>query len=105
METAAVRGHMVIFGAAGGPADGISPNSLMERSLSLSGGDLRHFMRTREEMLSRAEDVIEGIENGWLKPRIFSVLPLAEAAEAHRLLEGRQTIGKILLSTGGLKAH
>ncbi|WP_344588615.1 zinc-binding dehydrogenase [Actinomadura vinacea] len=71
----------------------------MERSLSLSGGDLRHFMQTSEEMLSRANAVIEGIENGWLKPRISRVLPLADAAEAHRLLGDRQTIGKILLST------
>jgi hypothetical protein len=41
-----------------------------------------------------------GIENGWLKPRISRVLPRADAAEAHRLLGERQTIGKILLSTG-----
>jgi NADPH2:quinone reductase len=99
LEAAALRGHIVIFGAASGPADPISPNALMERSLSLSGGDLWHFMQTREEMLSRANAVIEGIENGWLKPRISRVLPLADAAEAHRLLGDRQTIGKILLST------
>ncbi|WP_275562862.1 zinc-binding dehydrogenase [Streptomyces sp. 5-6(2022)] len=55
-------------------------------------------------MLSRANDVIEGIGSGWLKPRIFRVLPLPEAAEAHRLLEGRRTIGKMLLAVGGLTA-
>lgn len=104
LEAAALRGHIVIFGAASGPAVPIAPNSLMGRSLSLSGGDLRHFLQTREEMLHRAGDVIEGIQNGWLKPRIFRVLPLAEAAEAHRLLEDRQTIGKILLSTGEVAA-
>jgi NADPH2:quinone reductase len=100
LQAAALRGHMVIFGAASGPTDPISPNVLMERSLSLSGGDLWHFMQTREEMLSRANAVTEGIENGWLKPRISRVLPLADAAETHRLLGDRQTIGKILLSTG-----
>lgn len=37
MEAAALRGHIVIFGAASGPVDPISPNALMGRSLSLSG--------------------------------------------------------------------
>ena len=98
MHAAALRGHIVVFGAVSGAIEPISPNALMERSLSLSGGDLRHFAQSREEMLRRANDVIEGIESGWLKQTIFRVLPLAEAAEAHRLLEGRQTIGKVLLS-------
>ncbi|MEU4176430.1 quinone oxidoreductase [Streptomyces sp. NPDC026589] len=100
LKAAALRGHIVIFGAASGPAEPISPNVLMERSLSLSGGDLWHFMETRQEMLHRAHAVMEGIENGWLTPRISKILPLADAAEAHRLLEDRRTIGKIVLSTG-----
>ncbi|MFG2409549.1 quinone oxidoreductase family protein [Streptomyces brevispora] len=99
LKAAALRGHIVIFGAASGPAGPISPNVLMERSLSVSGGDLWHFMQNREDMLSRANAVTEGIESGWLKPHISRVLPLADAAEAHRLLGERQTIGKILLST------
>ncbi|MET8981491.1 quinone oxidoreductase [Streptomyces sp. NPDC004539] len=100
LRAAALRGHIVVFGAAGGPADPISPNMLMRRSLTLSGGDLWHFMQTREEMLTRADAVIEGIKNGWLKPHVSRVFPLADAAEAHRLLEDRRTIGKVLLSTG-----
>ena len=104
LEAAAVRGHIVIFGAASGPADPIEPNSLMVRSLSVSGGDLQHLLLTREELMRRANDVIKGIKNGWLKSRIFRIFPLAEAAEAHRLMEDRQTIGKMLLSTGGLTA-
>jgi len=103
MRAAALRGHIVIYGAASGPAEPISPNALMKRSLSLSGGDLRHFIMSREEMLRRANEVIKGLRSGWLKERIFRVLPLAEAAEAHRLLEGRQTIGKVLLSTGAVR--
>jgi NADPH:quinone reductase len=104
LEAAALRGHIVIFGAASGPADPIVPNTLMVRSLSVSGGSLQNYLLTREELMHRANDVIEGIEKGWLKLRIFRVFPLAEAAETHRLLENRQTIGKILLSTGGLTA-
>ncbi|MCE5318393.1 MAG: quinone oxidoreductase [Parachlamydia sp.] len=99
LEAAALRGHIVIYGAASGAADPISPNALMGRSLTVSGGSLMNYVLTREEMLHRSKAVIEGIQKGWLKLRIDKVLPLAEAAEAHRLLENRQTIGKLLLST------
>lgn len=97
MSAAALRGHIVIFGVASGVIDPISPTALMEKSPSLSGGDLRHFIQTREDILRRANDVIEGIKKGWLRQKI-QISPLEDAAQAHRLLEGRQTVGKILLS-------
>jgi NADPH2:quinone reductase len=100
LEAAALRGTIVIYGAASGPADPISPNALMGRSLSVAGGLLGNYTRTRDELLRRAQDVIEAIQAGWLKLRIDRVLPLEEAAEAHRLLEGRQSTGKLLLRTG-----
>lgn len=98
LEAACVRGTIVIFGSASGPADPIGPNSLQARSLIVGGGSLFNFIRTREELLPRANDVIKGIKDGWLKLRVDRVLPLKDAQEAHRLLEGRQTIGKMLLS-------
>ena len=101
LEAIALRGHIVIFGASSGPADPIVPNALMARSITLSGGSSANFLLSREELLRRAGDVIAGIRAGWLRLRIAKVLPLAQAAEAHRLLEGRQTIGKILLSVRG----
>ena len=99
LEAAAIRGNIVIFGAASGPADPIVPNSLMMRALSISGGSLPNFLLSREEFLSRAQAVIKGIREGWLKLKINKVIPLAQASEAHRLLENRQTMGKILLDT------
>jgi NADPH2:quinone reductase len=101
LEAVALRGHIVIFGAASGPADPIVPNALMARSITVSGGSLGNYLLTREELLRRAGDVVAGIRAGWLRLRIAKVLPLAEAAEAHRLLEGRHTIGKLLLSVRG----
>jgi NADPH2:quinone reductase len=98
LEAVALRGHIVIFGAASGPADPIVPNALMGRSITVSGGSLGNYLLTREELLRRAGDVVAGIRAGWLRLRIAKVLPLAEAAEAHRLLEGRHTIGKLMLS-------
>jgi len=97
LEAAARRGQIVIYGAASGPADPISPNALMPRSLSLGGGSLGNFILDRREEFSRANDVIKAVQEGWLKLQIGKIFPLDEAAEAHRTLEGRQSIGKILL--------
>ncbi len=97
LEAVTIRGQVVIFGSASGAADPIAPNSLMPRSFTLSGGSLGNFTATRKELLERAGAVLEGIRQGWLKLRIDRVLPLSEAAEAHRLLEGRKTIGKLVL--------
>ncbi len=99
MDCVSVRGNIVIFGAASGPADQISPNALMPKSISLSGGSSVNFTATREELLRRANDVLDAIRAGWLKLRMDRVLPLEKAAQAHRLLEGRQTMGKVILRT------
>jgi NADPH2:quinone reductase len=97
LEAAAIKGHVVVFGAASGPADPIAPNSLMAKSITLSGGSLPNFTATREDLLRRSKDVLSGIKQGWLKLRINHVIPLVEAEKAHRLLEGRQSMGKIVL--------
>ncbi len=103
LEAVAIRGHIVVFGASSGPADPISPNMLMGRSFSVSGGSLQNFIRTREELLRRANDVIEGIRQGWLKLHI-TVLPLEQVQQAHRLIESRKTQGKIVLLVAARQA-
>jgi NADPH2:quinone reductase len=102
LEAVAIRGQIVIFGASSGPADPISPNMLMGRAVSVSGGSLQNFIRTREELLRRANDVIAGIREGWLKLNI-GVLPLEQADEAHKLLESRKTQGKLVLSVAAAR--
>ncbi|HXX71846.1 MAG TPA: quinone oxidoreductase [Candidatus Acidoferrum sp.] len=94
------RGWATIFGMASGPADPVVPNSLMTKSLTISGGALFNYMVTRDELLRRARDVFHGLGEGWLKLHVDRTFPLAEAAQAHRLLEGRQTVGKLILKTG-----
>jgi NADPH2:quinone reductase len=98
LEAVADRGQIVVFGASSGPASPISPNALMAQCVTLSGGSLPKFIATRQELLRRADDVIQGIREGWLKLRIDRTLELKQAAEAHRLLENRETAGKILLA-------
>jgi NADPH2:quinone reductase len=97
LEAVAKRGHVVIFGSSSGPADAFPPNSLQQRSFSVSGGSLGNFMATREELDMRSRAVLDAIEQGWLKLRIGRVFPLEAAGDAHRLLESRGSIGKIVL--------
>ena len=97
LEAAAHFGNIVVFGAASGPADPFSPNGLMPKCLTVSGGTLFLYAASHEDIVRRSRGVLEGIAKGWLKLRIEHVLPLAEAEQAHRLLESRQSTGKIIL--------
>jgi len=93
-------GWATVYGMASGPAEPLSPNALMTKSITISGGALFNYIVTREELLGRARDLFAALREGWLKLRVERVFPLAEAAEAHRLLEGRKTTGKLILNTG-----
>jgi NADPH2:quinone reductase len=92
------RGLMVSFGNASGPAPKISPLVLSQKgSLFLTRPTMAHYISTREELLGRCRDLFDWIRSGVLEVRIGSEYPLADAAEAHRALEGRRTTGKVLL--------
>ncbi len=92
------RGMMVTFGNASGPVDPVSPLRLMqEGSIYLTRPTMFHYIATREELLARTDDLFDWIAAGKLEVLIGDSLPLADAAEAHRRLEGRQTTGKMLL--------
>jgi NADPH2:quinone reductase len=58
---------------------------------------LSHYMQDRSELVSRAGDIFMWAIDGDLHVHVDRALPLEAAAEAHRLLESRQTVGKVLL--------
>jgi NADPH2:quinone reductase len=98
LDALAVRGTMVLFGQASGAVPPFDAQVLSRKgSLYLTRPTLAHYTRTREELLERATEVLGRVAAGKLSVRIFRELPLAEAAEAHRLLESRRTSGKLLL--------
>ena len=98
LECLAPRGSMVLYGQASGPVAPIDPQVLNKKgSLYLTRPTLAHYTAERDELLWRAGDVMGWIREGKLKLHIFREMPLGEAAEAHRLLESRQTTGKLLL--------
>ncbi|HZD54831.1 MAG TPA: quinone oxidoreductase [Candidatus Aquicultoraceae bacterium] len=92
------RGYLVLYGQSGGPVAPFDPQVLSARGgLFLTRPSLVHYTRNREELLSRANDVLGWAADGSLRVRIGESFPLAEAAEAHRRLAGRMTTGKVLL--------
>jgi NADPH2:quinone reductase len=98
LEAVATRGHITIFGSSSGPADPVQPNSLQMRSITVSGGSLFAFANSRDEVLARANAVLSGVKEGWLKLKTDHIFPLSQAAKAHELLEGRKTTGKVVLN-------
>jgi NADPH2:quinone reductase len=92
------RGYLVLYGQSSGPVPSFDPQVLNARGgLFLTRPSLGHYTRNRQELLSRAEQVLGWVAEGTLKVRIGGTYPLEEAGEAHRMLAGRQTMGKILL--------
>lgn len=92
------RGYLVLFGQSSGPVEPIDPQVLNQHgSLFLTRPSLAHYTLDRAELSSRAGELFEWLRTGRVRLRIDRTLPLAQAAEAHRLLEGRATAGKLLL--------
>jgi len=92
------RGYLVLFGGSSGAVPPFDLIKLSQKgSLFITRPTLAHYTATREELEWRANDVLQWIARGEIKLRIHKVYPLAEAAQAHRDLEGRKTTGKLLL--------
>ena len=100
MKSLAPRGMLVLYGNASGPVPPIDPLVLSRSgSLFLTRPMLAHYIAERAELLLRCADLFGWMEEETLRVRIDRVLPLDRAEEAHRLIESRQTAGKVLLRT------
>jgi len=91
------RGLLALFGQSSGPVPSFDPSRLAKNGIYLTRPSLAHYTADRDELLWRARDVLGWIAEGRLKLRIDREMPLRDAAEAHRLLESRKTMGKLLL--------
>lgn len=101
LQCLAREGRLVQIGMMGGSRAEISLRTLLLRRLTITGSTLR--VRTPEEKGAIAaaleREVWPLLAAGTIRPVIDSVLPLGEAAEAHRRLESGQVIGKLVLVT------
>jgi NADPH2:quinone reductase len=98
LASLARRGMLVLYGQSSGPVPPVEPQRLSAAgSLFLTRPTLQDHTATREELRARSADIFARIAQGTLNVRVNAELPLEDAAEAHRRLEGRETTGKLLL--------
>jgi NADPH2:quinone reductase len=92
------RGMMVLFGGSSGAVPPFDLIQLSQKgSLYVTRPNLGNYIATTEELRARSSAVFKMIVDGKLRLRIEHTYPLADAATAHRDLEGRKTTGKLLL--------
>jgi putative PIG3 family NAD(P)H quinone oxidoreductase len=102
LSTLAVNGRLVQIGLMGGGSKAtIDLNQILRRWLIVTGSTLRN--RSVEEKGEIAEalrrEVWPLLESGRVKPVVYRTFPLAQAADAHRLMESSEHVGKIVLTT------
>jgi NADPH:quinone reductase len=90
-------GHVVFYGMAGGDPPLVNPRMLMDNSKTLTGGDLWNVLDSAQGRRSRAAELFALVRSGGLHLRVSARYPLSEGAAAHRFLEGRTSVGKVLL--------
>jgi NADPH2:quinone reductase len=91
-------GSVIPVGYAGGMWAPVDPAVLVGRNLGVQGFYLGRLMRHRPDIVREAiGELLELWQGGTFKPLVGATFPLAEAAEAHRLIEERRSVGKVVL--------
>ncbi len=93
-------GRLVFIAFLRGPKTELDINELMRRRLSITGSTLRPRPVEYKGFVARnlRERFWPLIESGRIKPVIHQTFPLAQAADAHRLMESSQHVGKLVLT-------
>jgi NADPH2:quinone reductase len=98
LEILRPKGLMVTFGNASGPVEPVLPLRLSQNgSLFLTRPTLGDYTATRDELEGRAGDLFTWIGEGKLNVLIGERLAISAAREAHELIQGRATTGKVVL--------
>ncbi len=106
-------GRMGVFGMSTASASGIRgklralkalmqtpkfhPLALMNRNRGVFGLNLGHMWGEGEKVAGWTENILRGIHEGWIQPYVDRTFPFDQVAEAHRYIEARQNIGKVVL--------
>jgi len=98
MNSLRPRGLLALYGEASGDVPPIDPRELLVRkSLFLTRTGLDHYIADRSEMRARTGELFGWAAEGRLKQKVFRTYRLEEVSDAHRALESRATIGKLLV--------
>jgi NADPH2:quinone reductase len=90
-------GRLVIYGVASGEQARFYPSALMVENKSVIGFFLPGIMKKQELYMNSLKELLSFVSEGKLQLTIGGVYPLESAADVHRLLQGRQTKGKLIL--------
>lgn len=103
LDALAPFGRMVVYGMASGEAVQVDPQALVIENQSVTGFYIGGYFRRKQDLVkTEIEDLVRLAREGKLKLPVGTVLPLSKAVEAHKLLEGRKTIGKMVLEPWAL---
>jgi NADPH:quinone reductase len=98
LASLAVRGTLALFGASSGPVPPVDPQRLNAAGSVYLSRPLRpHFMRTRDEFAWRTGELFDLLGDGTIEVTVSAHYPLNDAARAHRDLQGRKTVGSVVL--------
>ena len=102
VECLRLHGRLVQVGLIGGPKAQVDLRRVLNQRLTITGSTLRP--RTVEEKGAIAAELESHVwpllESGEIRPAVHATLPLDRAADAHRLLESGDVVGKVVLSVG-----
>src|SRR2546426_2801375 len=106
-------GRMGVFGMSVASASGLrgklralkaiaqvpkfNPLGLMNRNKGVFGLNLGHMWNEREKVASWTREIMRGVAEGWIRPHVDRAFPFDEIAAAHRYIEARKNIGKVVL--------
>ena len=97
LECAAPFGHIILYGRAGGPPDKLDVNRLFPKALKVSGFVLFTASSQHHLMQQGTEACFNLMKEGKLKMVIGKSFSLEQAPAAHRFMESRQSVGKLVL--------
>jgi NADPH:quinone reductase-like Zn-dependent oxidoreductase len=81
--------------AAGLPL--FNPISLMNSNRAVFGVNMGHLWHEVDKIRLWADALVAGVEDGWVRPHVDKVFPLAQAGEAQAYIEARRNTGKVIL--------
>ena len=106
-------GRMGIFGMSVASASGLRgklramkalaqtprfhPLALMNRNRGVFGLNLGHMWGEGEKVASWTQEIVRGVYEGWIRPHVDRAFPFDQIADAHRYIEARKNIGKVVL--------
>jgi len=98
LDCLAPRGLLVSFGNASGKPDPLELLLLSQKgSLYVTRPTVATYTASREDLLLSTRTLFDAIGKGWVRPDVRHRYALADAKEAHRALEARETSGSIIL--------